>query len=274
VELLGLGGGAERVVTAIVCSRLSLLFSVAPDWTEQLVVPRLEWDDSDLDTAKCAWQGYLWGASPDPSLWKKIKPYYIDTLDHLDQLSSQNTRNLAELLAIAGVEFPEGLTEDEASESLRALGHSGRASAARWIESRIDGAGNRASTLWREEIGPWIRDAWPPENEYRSEEESIALSRAAVKSGESFPSAVDAIIDYLIPVERIGLIVQPLLEEDLPQQEPESSLLLLDEVIGPGTTWFFRIGDCLSQIEEAAPGITEKPEFERLRRLAIERGGW
>lgn len=272
MELLGLGGGAERVVTAIVCSRLPLLFAVAPDLTEQHVLPRLGWQENDPELAKCAWQGYLWGASIDPSLWSKIKPHYVDTLDHLDQLSEQNVRNLAELLVIAGVEFPEGLTADEAREHLRSLGDTGRTSAARWIESRIEGAGNRASTLWKEEIGPWIQDAWPPENQYRCEEESIALSRAVIKSGESFSDAVKTVIDYLIPVDHIGHIVHPILEEDLPNKEPESSLTLLNRLIGKDTIGYTQVGRCLDQIEEAAPGIIDKPEFESLKRLATEKG--
>jgi hypothetical protein len=272
VALLELDGGGEKVVTPIVCSRLSLLFSVAPDWTEQHVIPRLGWEDNESDSPKCAWQGYLWGASIDPSLWSKIKPHYVDTLDHLDQLSEQNVRNLTELLVIAGVEFPEGFTADEAREHLRSLGDTGRTSAARWIESRLDGAGNRASTLWKEEIGPWIREVWPPENEYRSEDESIALSLAAIKSGRAFSNAVETTLDYLIPVGRIGLVVHPLLEEGLPNQEPESSLLLLSKLIGEDTRGYGRVGSCLNQIEEAAPAITDNPEFERLKRLAIEKG--
>lgn len=269
-QLLGLSGSAERVVTAIICSRLSLLFSVAPEWTEEHVIPKLRWEDTEI--AVCAWQGYLWGASVDPSLWPRIKPHYLDTLDHLDQLSDQNTRNLAQLLAIVGIEFPEGLGTEEMSESLRALGPTGRVAVARWVDSRLDGAGDRAPTLWRQEVGPWIREVWPPEREHRSSEESIGLSRAAIKAGEAFPDAVEDIGSYLVPVDRVGLIIHPLLEEGFPEQYPESSLLLLSEIIGDNTVGYSKIGECLNRIREGKAEIDDEPEYERLRRMAMERG--
>lgn len=269
-QLLGLSGSAERVVTAIICSRLSLLFSVAPDWTEEHVIPKLRWEDTEI--AICAWQGYLWGASVGPSLWSRIKPHYLDTLDHLDQLSDQNTRNLAQLLAIVGIEFPEGLSTAEASDCLRKLEPAGRVAVARWIESRLDGAGDRAPTLWKEEVGPWIREVWPPENQYRSSQESTALSRAVIEAGRAFPDAVEDISDYLVPVDRAGHVIHPLLEENIPQQHPESSLLLLSKIMGGDTFGYRRIGDCLNQIQEAAPEIAEESEFRMLRTAAIERG--
>jgi hypothetical protein len=136
----------------------------------------------------------------------------------------------------------------------------------------LDGAGDRAPTLWREKIGPWIQDVWPPENDYRTEAESVALSRAAIQSGEAFPDAVEAVIDYLIPVGRIGNVVHPLLEKGLSTREPESSLLLLSKIIGPDTVGGRQAGSCLNQIEESAPAIANKPEFARLQRLGSEKG--
>jgi hypothetical protein len=260
-------------VTAIICSRLSLLHSIDPEWTESRIIPRLSWQDKDPETALCAWQGYLWGTSIGPSLWPKIKPHYLDAVDHEELFSVQYIRSLAQLLAVVGIEFPEGLlSSNEAGDSLRALGDTGRVSVIRWVESRLDGAGDRAPTLWREKIGPWIQDVWPPENDYRTEAESVALSRAAIQSGEAFPDAVEAVIDYLIPVGRIGNVVHPLLEKGLSTREPESSLLLLSKIIGPDTVGGRQAGSCLNQIEESAPAIANKPEFARLQRLGSEKG--
>jgi hypothetical protein len=275
-ELLRLEAPFSVLTIAIIGSRLPVLYAVAPEWTETHVIPKFAWEEEqDVSLPTGAWQGYLWGGSVNPSLWSEIKPHYRDALENLDVFEDRNVRTLSELLALVSINFSEALTFEETRAGLRKVGDTGRAAVARWLRGRLDGASERAAELWREQIGPWIEAVWPPEEEYRSESETTELGLAVIAAQDAFPEAVQHVGDFLRPIEYGGRLLHPLREEEHVENHPEATLKFLDILVrdDPLRHSAKMLGESLETLAENDPELTNDPQFERLRRIAIE-GGW
>lgn len=275
-KLLRLEAPFSALTIAIIGSRLPVLYAVASEWTQTHIIPKLAWEEEqDASLPTGAWQGYLWGASVNPSLWSEIKPHFLDALDNLDVFENRNIRTLSELLALVSIDFSEGLTSKETRTGLRKVKDTGRAAVAHWLQGRLKGAGERAAELWREQIGPWIETVWPPEQEYRSVSETEELGLAVIEAQEAFPEAVRHVDDFLGRIGSSGAIIFPLREKGHDGNHPEAALELLNLVVGDNLPPYSAktLGKSLEAIGEADPKLKNDPRFERLSRIATE-GGW
>jgi hypothetical protein len=260
-------GDGARLARTIVASRLARLYFLESDWTEEWVVPLFDWTSSD--ESRFAWSGYLWSPTMRPDLWPTMKPYFLSTFEYLDQLRERAQKSLAVLLVAIAVEGEQTLSDKEARHTLRQLDEQGRTEVARWIVRRLEGADERAETLWTERIGPWVNAAWPQEAELRSPQTSVSLSWAAIEAGDAFPEAVDVIASRVTTLDRPASVLDRLAESGRPDSHPESSLQLLDILIDDIS---FRheaedLQRCLEEISTSDPSLAEDPRYIRLMEL-------
>ncbi len=255
---------------AMVMSRLYFLHEVDPSWTGAHLVPFLDW--VNLDEAEGAWQGFLWSPRLGPSLWTKVKPHFLLAFDHLDRLGGFS-EGLANLFAAVAIEDPDTLTSVEAAESLRKAGDEVRGSVAFWIKQRLDGAGDRAATLWNNQVGPWLARAWPVEHTLHGLASSRNLAWAAIKSGDAFQHAVKQVIPRIGSLARPELILHFLNETSHPQNHPDASLSLVDRIVGTRPDGAHGLTAFLDKVAQASSATTGRPEYDRLRDVARQVGG-
>jgi hypothetical protein len=261
--LLTAGGGGASTGRTIAASRLSLLWDLDSVWTATHAVPILDWARPEEATA--AWQGFLWAPQVRPAMFVAIKAHFLATFDHLARLDRQ-IESLAGLLASAGLDGRAAMTPVETATALRRLGDKGRGAVAWWLERRLDGAGEKAATLWREQVGPWLEECWPEDLSARGPASAEALGLAVTRSGQAFSDAVRSVLPFLGPLEHAGMILHRLDELGLATREPESCLALLGALTPaePGP-WFGDFGRLLETTRNAKPELEASPAFRRLR---------
>ncbi len=96
---------------------------------------------------------------------------------------------------------------------------------------------------------------------------TVSLARLIIATGDEFPSALDDVHNWLIPVEHPYYVVHRLLESGLCTRFPAEAALLLGYVIaGEKRQWLSEeLGTCLDDIIQAAPNLEQDVQYSRLR---------
>jgi hypothetical protein len=269
--LLRTRGNAESVILCFIGTQLALLYWLDPDWTREHILPLFDWQATS--EAQAAWIGYLSVAQVLPRLWDDLKTFFIQAFDHLDELA-EPSKNLIRLLVGLATENDEALTSEESRDCLRKVSSEELRWAAERLALQLKGAGEQASVLWREAIGPFLREVWPRERQKRTPMASAYLSLAAVRSGDAFSEAVPVILDFVCPVNRGYGLGRELEESGLLGIAPTLVLELLDAIIEENTTMIFEgLGNCLVAMRTALPQIATDNKFRRLHEVAM-RTAW
>ena len=220
-------GSAARVTVYV---RLSLFFSVRPDWTLEHLVPRLDW--ADPEEAALAWNGFLWSPGVGPDLWAAIKEHALAACTHFESLG----RHRADLAGLLVAKYVEGypLAADELRDALKAVDDAARRQAAHHLSKRLEGAGGKSGELWRSRIGPMFREAWPKEQRFRTKDLTVQIARALLRAGDAFADAVRDTQAILLPLGGPGHVIRKLDETPYPDTEPRAALQYLEAVVERG----------------------------------------
>ena len=97
-RLVSPGERRNRPARVIAASRLSYLFAVDPGWAHTWLLPSFDWAD-ELE-ALAVWQGYAWQPRLQESLWRSLKPHFLDAFapERLQRLGDMGQNSLAEML--------------------------------------------------------------------------------------------------------------------------------------------------------------------------------
>jgi hypothetical protein len=259
-------GEQGRFGRAIIASRLPVLHYVDTNWTRHRLIPLFDW--ANVDEARGAWAGFLWSPSVRPSLWDALKQHFLSTFDHLDNIG-EGARNLATLLASVAIDGEDALTAQEARDCLRKLAPEGRSSVAWWLERKLEDAGDKAPSLWRERIGPWLAAAWPQEPALRSDSISTRLAGVAVFSKDAFPQAVPVVVNLVGHITRAWGLLKKLSEYRHSTRYPMATLDLLNAVTPDNPAhWFGNLSAVLNEIRVADPQLDQDQRFTRLNEIA------
>jgi hypothetical protein len=87
-----------------------------------------------------------------------------------------------------------------------------------------------------------------------------------------FPSALAAVVDWLLPVEHPHYIVDRLYESGLCARFPDVALRLLDAILDDQPWAPEELGQCLEAIAQAAPALRQDPQYQRLVEFGRRRG--
>jgi hypothetical protein len=250
----------------MIASRLAILHDIDPEWTERVLLPHFDW--ANPTEARGAWQGFLWSPWVRPSLWAKLKPYALQTADHLAELGEHHEQFVPFMVSIS-VDGDGALSHDETRALLKKLGPSGLALAAYWLESRVSEGGTAG---WKA-IAEWIVAVWPKELAVQAPPVSQHLARLPALVPDRFPEIVDLVSELIGAVEHGDMVLGDLEKEGLATLHPEKALILVDRITPDAPTpWFGDLKETLQRIAAAAPELVGNPRYVRLLEISTKAG--
>ena len=270
-RIAGVEGPAAALGRVIIASQLRFLYELDPDWTRNSAISRFDWEDPE--EARRAWRDFLCRPRLTPALWVELKPHFLDAFDHLDSLG-ESKQTLAAMLAPVCIEIENPLCESEARECLKKLAPRKRCwEVADGLCWKLKKADSGAGALWRDTIGPWLREAWPRELSLRDPPTSSRLAMAAVFAGDAFPEAVRCVRKIVGPVGELRPILREIEGRDLVATAPEACLELVAALTSNSPPLFFGpLRAFLDGLERVRPDLARDRRFRRLDDIAVERG--
>lgn len=254
------------------------LFSVAPAWVMEHLVPRLTWDH---DEAPFIWHAYARGGAVGMAdMFNALRPQYIEAFER-DVLQDDDLAVLSGRLVAIGVwhrygNQPEYLLNDATIKTVLEKGptRSRKDASYRLWQMMANPTFDELGQLrrWREIASPYFLAIWPLDAALRAEDTSRDLVHMALDGGPAFPEIVDAIRDLVVPYQLYNLAHSLRLEPAhgaLVATHPRAFLRLASAVIDP---LIFPVPpDLQSLLDDAAasdPNVANEPEYVRLSGLA------
>ena len=242
---------------------LLYLFRIDRAWTEIALLQRMD-PTNPAKFEAALWEGYLWSPRIHGDLLEYLKPMFFHILEKLDLISERVQAHAPQLFIVIAVPPDRGVSTREAQEVLHNMPTQRLAEAAWMLKDMLSSAGDKASVLWRETIGPWFRQAWPKHEEAKSIKVSGNLAWMAVEAGNAFPDAVAAIENSLQP-EKWGHTLHELKASGLHKRFPDAAWRLIHHVVGDDTVIAgSSLSEILDEISQANPAIAEDDHFKRL----------
>lgn len=245
------------------------LFLIDRQWFDQHLLPLFDWHRSNAE-ASAAWEGFFWSPRLVRSHLAAIKPALLETARHYDEIGD-HARQYAAFLTYVSLDRGDTFSADELREAFRALPEEGLTEAARALARGIEGAGEQRASYWTRRVVPFWKDIWP---KTANSSPAIAdnLFRLCIATSSNFPAALATIRSWLIPVPYPSYLLHLLLETDLCNQFPETSLdwlhLLMDNPLGPMQD----LRKCLQQISQASPVLIQDHRYRELDQLCRQHG--
>jgi hypothetical protein len=243
------------------------LFRVDKVWTEQYLLPLLDWNRSESE-AQVAWEGFLWSPRLYRPLMEAIKPTFLDTVKHYVQLGKHNEQ-FAAFLTFAALDPGDTFTTTQLATAIRALPADGLRESAQALVRALEGAGDQREDYWKNRVLPFWEKIWPKSNDRASYANAESLARLCVATGGEFPSAMAAIGNWLRPIHYPNYVIDRLHEADLSGRFPEPALSFLNAIINDQSSWMAReLRRCLEAIAQATPALRQDHRFIRLDEFA------
>lgn len=250
-------------------SRLISLFRVDRPWTEQHLLPLLNWSAAPLE-AKAIWEGFLWSPRLYRPLLMAFKTPFLDTANHYSSLG-EHAQQYASFLTYAALAPVEGFTAKELQTAIALLPQEGLEQSAQALVQALEGAGSQREEYWINRIKPFWQRIWPKSRELVTRRISTSLARMAIAAGNEFPAALAAVEAWLSPLDHPDYGTHRLYESGLCNRFPNETLRLLSIIMNDESWVPSKLGECLDQIIEAAPALANAPECLRLREYARKR---
>lgn len=245
-------------------ANLLYLFWIDRDWTEKALLQRM--DPANRAKFEAAlWEGYLWSPRIHRDLLKYLKPMLFRILEELDLIPERIRAHAPRLFINVAVPPDRGVSTGEAQEVLHAMPPQHLADAAWMLKDMISSAGEKASVLWLETIGPWFKKAWPKHEDAKSVEVSRNLAWMAIETGDAFRDAVTTVEEFLQP-QKWADRLHDLKESGLHRRFPDAAWTLIQRIVGDDTYIAGSdLSEILDEISRANPAIAEDDDFKRLR---------
>ena len=258
-----------RPARVIMGSRLISFFRVDRIWTEQHLLPLFDW--SNPLEAKAVWEGFLWSPRLYQPLLIAFKPQFLESAKHYGNLG-KHKQQFAVFLTYAALDPTQGFTVDEFRSAIGAFPQEGLERSAQALYQALEGAGDQREDYWINRAQPFWQNIWPKSRSLATPRIAQSLARLVIAARRKFPAALDAVQDWLKPIEQPHYIIRSLAESGLCKLFPEEALQLLDLIIADQQWVPKQIGDCLDEMEEAAPQIVQGGRFQRLKEYLRMRG--
>jgi len=216
----------------ILAHHLYSLFSVDEEWSKKYLLPKFNWADKNPETLPL-WEGYLSSAKISYPLLDAMKSSFLQTASHTNELALSGD-NYAALLIILALDKTHPLSKVEIQNALNSLSLEGLAKASGRLHQMLEGAGDKASEYWINRIKPLLEGAWPKSANMRSPEESEQMVWVCTLAGDSFPDAVETMINLGFikqPSKHITFLFNLLEKAELASQFPRDTIKLLEVMI-------------------------------------------
>jgi len=253
---------AHLLGKVILASRLKDLFLIDRTWASDNLIPLFNWESES--TARAVWQGYLWAPRMTPDLLAVMKDYFLEALKRHETLGGSG-KKLFQLFTYICLDPATLITKNEMRESLRAVGNKGRREISETIYRYLKDSGEQSSVIWKNRVGPWIKQVWPKGVDTVEHESSSMLAQAAISAEDSFENAVTQLKRLFTPTEHFGNIVRLLKKSKHPENYPDASLMILASTVSTQCRWPNKeLREVLERIGAAKPKTRNKPEYRNL----------
>lgn len=247
----------------LLSSRLIALFRVDRNWTEQYLLPIFAWENPG--EAKAVWEGFLWSPRLYQPLQIAIKPQFLESVNHYNDLGDQFRRQFAAFLTYAALNPADGYTQEEFRSVIEALPPEGLKESTETLTQALESAADQREEYWRNRVLPFWRNVWPKSRDLATPQIAESLARLVIAARSEFPSALAEMRDWLQPMEYPQHVVHLLHKSDLCTRFPEEALSLLDAIIVDQEPAPRDLGQCLDDIKHASPRLEYDPRYKRLR---------
>ncbi len=247
----------------LLAAHLIPLFRVDSDWATENLLPLFDWTTSP-EESRAVWRGFLLSPRLYRPLMDILKPAFLDTARHYDDLGDFG-RQFAALLTFAALEPGDTFANVELAAATRSLPQQGLEETAKTIVRALEGAGDQRDEYWENRITPYLHKIWPKTRDKVSPAISEALGQLCVAARDAFPEALQLLHAWIQPPAHPDYLIHKLHESGLCQTFPERTLEFLGLVIGeqsqypPGN-----LTDCLTAIRNRKPELQRDVRFERL----------
>ncbi|HEJ7948570.1 SIR2 family protein [Serratia liquefaciens] len=248
----------------LLSSQLIALFRVDRSWTEQYLLPFFNWDNPF--EAKSVWEGFLWSPRLYQPLMTAFKSQCLDSANHYAELGDHR-QQYATFLTYAALGPTADYTTEEFRTAFNALPSEGLEKCALALSQAQEGAADKREDYWKNRVRPLWQNIWPKSRDLVTSQMTVSLARLIIATGDEFPSALDDVHNWLIPVEHPYYVIHRLLESGLCTRFPVEAALLLGYIIaGEKRQWLSEeLGTCLDNIIQAAPNLEQDVQYSRLR---------
>lgn len=252
----------------ILGSRLIALFRVDRTWTEQYLLPLFDWNNPI--EAKALWEGFLWSPRLYQPLLKAFKSKFLDSAHHYDDLGDHR-QQFATFLTYAALGPTTGYTVEEFRTAIGALPQEGLEESAQGLYQALEGAGDQREDYWRNRAQPFWQQIWPKSRKLATPRIAESLTRLVIASRNEFPSALQTVQGWLQRLEHPDYVVGLLAESRICSKFPKDALLLLSLII-TDQEWVPRdLDNCLNQIANSDPKLTQDRKFTQLKEYSRKR---
>ncbi|KTR90483.1 anti-phage defense-associated sirtuin Dsr1 [Pantoea dispersa] len=242
-------------------SRLITFFRVDRPWTEQHLLPLFGWNNPV--EAKAVWEGFLWSPRLYQPLLTAFKSQFLESANHYADLSDHR-QQFATFLTYAALSLTEGYTVEELRSAIGALPREGLEVCAQALYQALEGAADQSKDYWKNRVQPFWQQIWPKSRDLATLRISESLTRMVIAARDEFPAALIEVQDWLQPIAHPHYVVRLLHESGLCSRYPADALGLLNVIISD-QQWVPReLGQCLSQIVQAATQLGQDGRYHRL----------
>jgi hypothetical protein len=260
------GEGADHALS-ILTGDLAWLDYVDPNYVRAQLAPRF---DPATPNAEPAWSGYVHNGQPvRPGLFKMLKPAFLKAFTVAGdwRWADRHTALATLLISLRLPAQARYVTEAEVRTALQAGG----------VAACEDALGVLVQYLVQDVDWPAVRRvlrSWPLELRLQTPETSRQFVNLAAEAGDAFPNAVQVISPFLQQTLSIDLFRLTVGRDDtdalsLAARFPESTLTLLDLVVGPETqNASYDLIAITAAMAEGRPGLRLDPRWRRLVDLA------
>ncbi len=247
----------------LLAARAIPLFRVDREWTMHNLLPLFDWQRPEGEAA-AAWEGFLWSPRMYRPLLEALKPTFLDTAAHYEELGKYD-RQYASLLTFAALDPGDTFTRAELAAATRSLPLDGLRDAAHALFRALEGAGDQRADYWSNRVAPYLQVVWPNTRAVVSPAIAENLGRLCVAALDAFPKALAQLRPWLQPPTYPDHLVHVLKKAELCGKFPEEALDFLSLVIGEGAQWPpSDLPVCLEAISASAPELATDQRYERL----------
>lgn len=254
----------------LLASQLIALFRVDRSWTEEYLLPLLNWRDPT--EARALWEGFLWSPRLYQPLLTAFKGDFLESANHYSDLG-EHRQQFAAFLTYASLSPIEGYTIDEFRAAVGALPEEGLERSAQALFQALEGAGDQREEYWTNRVQPFWQAVWPKSRIFATSRIAASLARLAIAARTEFPAALSAVRDWLQAIENPHYIVHSLQKSGLCLRFPAHALHLLDLVIADQQWPSSELGQCMEEIVKTAPQLAHDVRYLRLKEYWRRRHG-
>jgi hypothetical protein len=264
--------GSFRHGRLILAQNAITLFRVDPDWASAYVLPLFDWSGA-ITEAKSAWEGFLWTPRIYPPLLEKIKPGFLATATHYEEIGKHGEQYSAFLTYVALEQGMGPFSQAELARATADLPDDGLKPAARALVSALKSAAEKRADYWTNRVKPYLQGIWPQLVTRKTMAISHAFAELCVAAGESFRDALSVLQGWMQPLRRPDTAVRDLDESQVCEIFPAEALKFLATIVGENAEWPpERLPSCLRKIGAAAPELVQDSRFEALTNYVRQKG--